>query len=147
LIEREILTVTFQAMTEVMNLRQRIGVLASEAENVRAISEEALEAAQAAVNAESGQIRQRRLIEYERARDSAQRSLADGAMDEAKSDLDAAVKAIADVRKIGAELPASQKALVDGLEEMSKRRVAALEEAQSNLEKAEELAEQARAKN
>lgn len=124
---------------------QKISAPASDDENVRAISIEAVEAAQAALDAESGQVRASRLSEYERARDSALRRFSAGAMEEARADLEETNKTLAEAR--AEKLPEQDQNLLNRLEEMSKGRVKALEEAQANLDKAKKIADQARAKS
>ncbi|MFP3943316.1 MAG: tetratricopeptide repeat protein [Alphaproteobacteria bacterium] len=138
-------TENFQLMTDVIEERKKAGIAVSDDENVHAIAEEALEAAQAALDADSGQIRQRKLSEYERARDSARRRLNAGALDEAKKDLESVNAVIQRARQ--ANLTEDEQNMVGQLEKMANRRVKALEEAQGDLEKAAEVAKQARAKN
>ncbi len=138
-------TANFRIMGDVIDARKKVGIALSDDENVRAIAEEALEAAQAALAAQSGQVRQRKLSEYERARDSALRRLNAGALDEAKKDLQEALTIVQDARKNN--LNEDELELVDQLEKNAKRRVEALEKAQADLEKAAEVAKQAQEKN
>lgn len=125
-------------------LFRRIAATAADGERARAASRRALDAAGKAVAARRAEVRDQWLAAYEGDRDTARRYLDGGALEAARDDH--AAMALLRAGVPADELPPEDLARLRRLDRLARRRVAALEAAQSNLERAAGIAGRARQK-
>ncbi|MFP3944844.1 MAG: hypothetical protein ACLFWF_13175 [Alphaproteobacteria bacterium] len=130
-------------MKEVHDAEMEALTAMRDAINIYHLSEEALEAARAALSAGPEDERQRHLKDYERARDAAAGLSPERALKAARRDRAEAKTLI--VKALKRELDRDDLLLVLDLDETSMRRVELLDKAQANLKKAARIAEEARA--
>jgi len=137
-------TEAFGFMTRVLNALRKSAVAAADDDNVRALAGEVLEAAEAALNADSERTRKGKLSEYERGRELAMRHLNAGALGDARDDRVVAERLIAEAAK--KDLTPDEIKMVHRLDESTRDRIEALEAARVDLEKAAKFAAEARAR-